>query len=924
MKTALATKTPGTDAHMRTTGDLGKAYFYFNQDSCLKYIERAASLAKQLGDTAFVCEYGFIQARIQMQAGQLEPAKEELLGLLELGQGQLLTQTVVNSRLTLSEIFALQGDVNRATEQLDLATARLQADDALDPGRKKVMMGSVLMQYGVAWNTVGNVERTAHYMLEAIKTIEGAGAPEMEAHCYSNLGSLYSSQDPQRAEAYLKQGLALNRKTGNAFGMYDDLTNLAAVLEENGKVEEAQQALDEAIQRAHEIGADPRTFSILGVQGRLAMRAGNTDEAIAKMTESYELVRESESLDQVKSASYQLYNMHEQVGNYAEAFRYLAIHKAASDSIRKSENVSALAALDVKREYDLKALQDSLEYQQRTALFESQSKVERRTRYGLMGGVLMLGVFGFVLFNRYRVTQRQKVQIEESAAKIQAAEAQRTRFFANISHEFRTPLSVINGMGELIQSNPDKWAQKGGKLITNNGKNLLDLVNQILNLQKLENQELSVTYVQSDVHAFLKQSASLFEPLAIQKGLDLHVDIDDPPLQMDFDREKLLRMVTNLMGNAIKFTETGRVALRASQHARNGHPHLQLEVSDTGIGIAPADIENIFGRFYQVETAQAQAGQGTGIGLNYVHELVQLLGGDMDVESTLGQGSTFRIWLPISNNALPLENPDEHYVNVAMQGPALSSESSEGPELLIIEDNPDIIQLLLGHLSGSYRIRVAENGIDGLAVVQEHIPDLVLSDVMMPGKDGFEVLDTLKNDERTSHIPVVMLTAKSDVESRLQGLRRGADDYIAKPFHGEELRLRLQNALVSRNRLVERYAEGLPETPSEEPDFQLEDAFLLRVQEVLHANLDNSDFGIPDFCRELGVSRTQLHNKLKALSGKSTSIFIRDLRLEKAHALLADASLNVSEVCYQTGFSSHTYFTRVYTEKYGKTPSASR
>ena len=361
-----------------------------------------------------------------------------------------------------------------------------------------------------------------------------------------------------------------------------------------------------------------------------------------------------------------------------------------------------------------------------------------------------------------------------------------------------------------------------------------------------------------------------------------------------------------------------------------------MTVTDTGAGIPPEDLPNIFDRFYQANNLEKAKTGGTGIGLSLTKELVKATGGEISVESEVGKGTTFTVRLPITRNA------EELSIRVFEDlTPALPESStpqilkSSTPQILIIEDNPDVVEYLTHCLEANYRLDYAYNGRSGIEKALETSPDLILSDVMMPEKNGFEVCDFLKNDERTSHIPIVLLTAKADVDSRIAGLRKGADAYLAKPFHQEELLVTLQNLLELRRKLQAKYLEismgstvdgkTAPITDNQYTNNQLtpenpENEFLLKLRAIIEADLSDSSLDVDTLCRKTGLSKTNLHNKLSALTGLSTTIYVRKIRLHKAKELLGTTDMNISEIAYTVGFNDPKFFSRVFSEEFGITP----
>ena len=545
-------------------------------------------------------------------------------------------------------------------------------------------------------------------------------------------------------------------------------------------------------------------------------------------------------------------------------------------------------------------------------------------------------IYIFYAYQRRRWKLQTQLQLkEQEATKLKELDLAKTRLYANITHEFRTPLTIISGMAGQVREQPQKWLERGTNMIERNSRSLLNLVNQMLNLSKLESGKLQLEFVQGNVIPYLRYIMESFQSYAATKELHLHFIADEEEIIMDYDSEKLLQIISNLLSNAIKFTPAnGQIYLQIASVGDPKEPMLEIKVKDTGIGIPPDQLDKLFERFYQVDASSTRAGEGTGIGLTLTKELIELHGGRIKVSSKLDHGSTFKLLLPISNSAVLKSVEEQQRVleagEVALAIHPVESEimtedgSSKLPPLLIIEDNPDVIQYLIACLEGHYQILEARDGDKGVEMAIKHVPDIIISDVMMPKKDGFEVCDILKQDERTSHIPIILLTAKADAASRLEGLKRGADAYLAKPFDREELFVRLEQLIELRQRLQRRYDNPEWATAEKESVMEPEDAFLLKVRQVVEEHLDDGDFSIHQLCKAVRLSRTQLHQKIKHLTGRSTSIYIRLVRLQKAYQLLKNPRLNISEVAYEVGFKDPNYFTRVFTEEFGAPPTRTR
>ncbi|MEM9984945.1 MAG: response regulator [Bacteroidota bacterium] len=529
------------------------------------------------------------------------------------------------------------------------------------------------------------------------------------------------------------------------------------------------------------------------------------------------------------------------------------------------------------------------------------------------------------------ITQEQLEKTDEKARHLEELDQVKTRFFANISHEFRTPLTVIRGMVDQIQDKPEQYLSQGTRMIRRNTDQLLDLVNQVLDLQKLEAGKLQLSLVQADLVSFVKYLAEPFQVLAGQKGISFQVSSEAGDLWMDYDPAKLLRILSNLLSNAIKFTPEGgevRVNIQVLAQPDDQPKRLHLEVSDTGRGIPAGKLSSIFDRFYQVDPSDTREGEGTGIGLSLTQELVELMDGRIEVKSQEGKGTTFAVLLPITREASAEEMGD---APAPLSLPALSQ--AEGvrtvlredlPRLLIIEDNPDIRTYLIACLEEEYALIVARDGEEGINKALDMTPDLIVSDVMMPKKDGYEVCATLKQDERTSHIPIVLLTAKSDTSSKIEGLKQGADAYLAKPFNKEELFIRLEKLLELRKQLQRRYAQADVRQLPESANFQQEDAFLRKVCDTIDALMESSTINVPAICQYMGTSRSNLHRKITALTGESATNFVNTYRLEKAKELLGQPEENISDIAYKLGFSDPGYFTKLFSRRHGLSPSKMR
>ncbi len=527
--------------------------------------------------------------------------------------------------------------------------------------------------------------------------------------------------------------------------------------------------------------------------------------------------------------------------------------------------------------------------------------------------VLTLSAIVLTMFSFIRTFFRERAQFRrQETQKLRELDAAKSHFFTNISHEFRTPLTVIMGMADELREEP-------ARLIRRNSRKLLRLVDQLLDLSKLEAGTLPANYVQADIVMELKYLLESFHSLADGKSIQLRFSSDRSECWMDIDPEKLENIAGNLIDNAIKYTPEG------------GEVHLHLEtlpdkrllirVEDTGIGIPAGLHEKIFNRFYRIGEWPVE---GAGIGLAIVREYVRLLDGEIEVTSREGTGTAFSVYLPIRQTARKkAAAPPEPEPEERQPAPQETMQAAGKPGLLIIEDNPDVVHYLENLLRANYRLSVARDGEEGIHLALKQVPDVIISDIMMPKKDGIEVCQTLKNDIRTNHIPIILLTARADTASRISGLEAGADAYLAKPFNRQELEVELAKLVHIRELLRQKYTQTAVPAADGKP-LGLNERFLRDVHQILERHYSDEGFGIKALYSKIGMSRTQLHRKLVALTGVPASQYIRAFRLEKAKALLRTTRMTIAEVAYAVGFSDPLYFSRVFSRQFGLSPSEAR
>lgn len=520
-------------------------------------------------------------------------------------------------------------------------------------------------------------------------------------------------------------------------------------------------------------------------------------------------------------------------------------------------------------------------------------------------------------------------------------------FFTNISHELRTPLTLIADPVEMLleDSGIKGKSRELLKMVQRNALALQQLVSNILDFRKIQNGKMELKLYRFDIVKTLTMWVGDFQLTAERKQIRLHLDVDDlkGSHEMIADQEKISRIVFNLLSNALKYTPAGgEIFVSLKDEGAN----LRLDVKDTGKGISQDEADKIFERFFQAKGAAS----GTGIGLALVKSFVELHHGEARVESELGKGSDFIVVIPreqegdsqvihndvdiVDNSVNASASTGNNVINESVlqyiddgdrsrgKVQRLVSENTNRPTVLVIDDNTDIRQYERTLLQDEYVVLEAADGKEGLAVALKEVPDLVICDVMMPVMDGLELTEQLKTNTATSHIPVIMLTAKNLEEHRAEGYEHGADSYITKPFHSKVLLARIENLLRQRQLLKNLY-QGTKEAEKEISEAHLEDRdkqFLKQLQAIIQKNISDSEFGVEDMGQQIGLSRVQLYRKVKAMTGSSVVDLLRKARLAKARRLLETRSMSVSEVAYEVGFSAPSYFTKCFKEEYGMLP----
>lgn len=552
-----------------------------------------------------------------------------------------------------------------------------------------------------------------------------------------------------------------------------------------------------------------------------------------------------------------------------------------------------------------------------------------------LGGVFAI----YRAFQNKRNQERMSVQIERlEKEKIREVNEHKINFFTYISHEFKTPLTlIIASIDKFLNESPENSAHgEDYKRIKRNAKRLHFLIEQLMEFRKIDSDHAKIDYSQGDIILFLEDTFNAFTPLFLAKGIQPKFTTNKKSFFAYFDSDKFEKIVTNLLSNAVKHTsEDGSIEMEidVSDNSDKKNNYVEIILSDTGSGIDPAALDKIFYPFYYTKNSKSLT-YSTGIGLALVKSLIELLNGTIKVESNLHRGTFITVKIPLvhkpsdtnikhvyGNKNVDLDREGDINISSIDDPEIVTGSGPNKHEILVVEDSPEILNLLVEHFSQTYRVVSAPNGKEALEKINNNVPDVIISDIMMPEIDGLELCKEVKENISTSHVPVVLLTAKTTADSRLEGLDVGADIYINKPFNLLELDVRIRNLLDSRDKLRKHFLKFANVSNMEIPISNRDQDLLQKLTSIVESHLEDSDFNISTFTHEAGVSRTLLHLKLKKLVNLSASEFVRTIRLQKAAHMLKVSDLTISEIAYKVGYADPNYFTRSFREKYNTSPS---
>lgn len=792
-------------------------------------------------------------------------------------------------------------------------------------GRKTSNPPVVIRSYaliGEAYQKQNKMKEAIASYLKGLELAEKHNEKSLAGTIYNGIGTCYFYlNDPKKAEYYLEQA-ALAKKEANDYQYYSFIAaNLAALQIMNQSFDEAIKTLKDAEKTLIKNKQDKYLATVYNSLGA-AYQGTKSDSCVYYYEKGLELSKKNKDYLNMMTTHQNLGDYYLEKKNYPKAVEYMknaiAVNELRPEDQYKPALFERMSVLyesmgDFKNAHHYKKLEtetrqrlftaakqkeiDELEIKYQSEKKEKEiqlhkheiEKAKNQQIWLLFGAISLFLIAGFItylLFQRKKITQK--------------FEQEKLRLFENIVHEIKTPLTLIEGPIQIMKQNAGVSNQEQLALMERNSKKLMGLVNELLDASKLRKGSFQLHYTTGNVDDFIENNIGSFTGEAKSKDIRIVNSKNNVEKHYSFPSNALEKILSNLIGNAVKYCPPKSEIQVTSQIVED---RLVIRVNDNGPGIPKNEQKKVFRRFFRgKDTSNVN---GTGIGLSLVKELVELVQGTIDLQSN-STGTTFAVSIPVQE------------LNTAVN----SIVQNEGtPILLLAEDDADTAAFTMAVLKDRFQIIHAKNGLEAIKLIRENLPDIVLSDIMMPEKDGIELLQEIRSDELTSHLPIVLFSAKASLESRLKGLQQGADAYIPKPFSPEELKLMIQNLFATVQRNKEAYKDSIHSEKTFEERIKSQNAYVNKVIDCVIDNIDNQDYSVTELSDDMAVSRSQLHRKLASLTGFSTTNFISMIRLEKAKDFLSNNEGNITEIAYKCGFSSQSYFTKSFTEYFGKTPS---
>lgn len=780
----------------------------------------------------------------------------------------------------------------------------------------------------ISLNGIGNVQLSMENYNAAILAFRQAlsGEQQLESDLgqainYANIGAIFEKQGMiDSAWIYYRRSMQHNQAAGSNLGISLCHTYFGNLLEKDRQWDNAIREYRSAYDLMEKSQDRWHWIESCIALARVNMGKGDMASAQKYLTRASRTAQEMQSREHLREVYWLNYLYYEKLGNCPKAFENYKLSREYADSVSNIENTVHLQNVRVNFEKEKSSRE--------LALIQANYRMEQRTKNiilfaGISILLLTIIVIGFLLYVVRIKSRTQKI--------MRHMETVRSKFFTNITHEFRTPLTVILGLANQLseKTGTDQESSASLQTIIRQGDHLLSLVNQLLNISKVRSSIEEPDWRTGDIVAFIRMIVENFQIFAQQKHLNLIFVPQQTFLQADFVPEYFRKIIHNLLSNALKYTpKGGHVYITTTEENNN----LVIQIADSGKGIDKQDLPHIFETFYQGNNSCMD--MGTGVGLSLAKQMVETMGGQITVKSAVGKGTVFFVTLPLKHGTSQWEEwtpgePDKNLTpSVTTHDPASSETEPSGADpvtILLVEDNQDVAFYIGGLLKDRYRLLYARDGKEGLEKAAEYMPDLILTDLMMPGMDGFDLCREIRSSIVLNHIPIIIITAKSEDVDKVQGLEAGADAYLLKPFNTDELHVRVAKLLEQRRVLREKYSRALRNNcPESVKLLPADQAFMDRLTDIVYSQLSDTALNSDKIAEKMCMSKSQLNRKVRVITGDNTTTYILHVRMEKAKRMLSSNDLPIGDIAMQCGFEDAGYFGRVFKQTFGMTPSQYR
>lgn len=903
-----------------------------SQDSLLKRLDEFIMSGNVAGEMLARKEIG----KRYRESSRFKEAIEQHKEALRLAEQLKDTFEIIHILNQLGTNFRRIGFLDEASKYHYTALEYYETySDTVSHEAKKNMVVS-LNGIGNIYSTLKNYDIAEQSFREALKGEKYLNSDIGQAINYANLGSIFEAENELDSALYYYRMSMKHNKTANS------RLGISICYNHFGRLAEKRGAWDEALRQYTNsyklMSGSKDMWHILSATisiARVNLKRGNMEQANEFINKSLREATKIQSWVHMSEAHYLKSEFEEKQGNYHSSLEHYKLGTAYEDSVNSEKNMNQAlkTRIDYIRDKSVRELSEA----------EQKHLIEQHTK----NTIINISIVFLILATIAIIVLIYALHLRDRAQRImQKIEEMRMNFFTNITHEFRTPLTVILGLAEQIEKKlPEEFnnEKKELEVITKQGNSLLQLVNQLLDIAKVKSAVGTPDWRNGNIVAMLRMVTENMNTYATQNLININMKSSSENIDMDFVPDYMQKIISNILSNSIKYTpHGGYVKLNLKEDGSN----VIITITDNGEGISAEELPHIFTPFYQ---CKEQTGQGTGIGLSLVKQMTEAMKGEIKVSSIVKKGTTFTLtfplhqsdkskftkWIPTADfnrqnqDNTENENKQEDVSNekITLKDDTDNQEKTSLPTILIVEDNTDIAYYIGTILEDKYKLFYAHNGKEAIKKAEEYMPDLIVTDLMMPEMDGYQLCNYIRNSEILNHIPIIILTARSDEQDKIKGLNTGADDYIVKPFNPDIMKVRIEKLLEQRKMLREKYSQAIKEGKEATEIINIPEVnkeFIAKLNKIILAEISNTELNSEILADKLCMSKSQLNRKVKSVTDIDTANYIKRQRLSYAQTLLQTTDEQIGDIVIKCGFGYQSYFNKAFKQQFGVTPSQYR